>query len=74
MLNSIIPPSHHPNIPTSPSPKEKKRDVEERLRLAETYGDPELLAQVREEVGDVPSLEEKYGPMAPQVGYCWSTS
>lgn len=28
---------------------EKKRDVEERLRLAETYGDPELLAQVREE-------------------------
>ena len=41
--------------------------MEERLRLAETYGDPELLAQVREEVGDVPSLEEKYPSWPPRL-------
>eukprot|EP00435_Cladocopium_sp_Y103_P056697 s1301_g19.t1 len=38
-----------PSRPPAAMSNEKKRDVEERLRLAETYGDPELLAQVREE-------------------------
>ena len=31
--------------------EEKKRDVEQRLRFAEECGDPDLLAQVRQEAG-----------------------
>ena len=35
---------------TSKPFQEKKRDVEQRLRFAEECGDPDLLAQVRQEV------------------------
>ena len=48
--------------------EEKKRDVEQRLRFAEECGDPDLLAQVRQEAGGRPWPRPQTAPwrMGPQ--------
>ena len=51
LYNPICFPIFPGESPIFSHPKEKKRDVAERLRLAETYGDAQLLHEVREEAG-----------------------
>ena len=50
---------------TSKPFQEKKRDVEQRLRFAEECGDPDLLAQVRQEVWG--EWVVKGGPKKPVI-------